>query len=306
MFEMVRILSISLTALWFALVHSQPVLGDATLLVIKSSDNRFFNASIKSLRQHLQAGIDTRVMTLGDEDLDLENLPAADLVITLGFEAAEQMHDGPPHTPVIHAYLTGFQAKRHAATPLHSYVLLDQPLRRYLNFMRLLLDPQRVGIIVTKHDRHKPALLQQVGTDSGIDVIEAVHDTDDNLINGLRHLLERSDALLALPSPEIYNHRNLKGLLLTAYRMDKPVVSYSPSHVTSGALAAIYITPEKIGKQIAKLAMNTVSRADFQASPLYLADDFDVSTNDSVADSLGLEIPTREVLLRRLREEPGF
>ena len=293
---------ISLFAAIALLTAAAPVAATPLILVIKSSDNRFFKASVDSLRQNLPSGMSLRSITLDSDELPTDELRTADLVITLGLRAADALHHRTDGTHIIHAYLTEFQFKQHGPQETHTSILLDQPLERYIRFTRLLLDPRSIAILSSNEQPLDEVRLTAAGKKHDIDIVNQVHRPDDNLMQALRQTLSDSDALLALPAPDIYNSRNLKGILLTAYRLRKPMISYSPSHVGSGALGAIFTSPENIGKQLADLANNILRSPGFQPHPFYFAADFDIAINDNVARSLNLKLPTREHLLRQMRE----
>ena len=107
--------------------------------------------------------------------------------------------------------------------------------------------------------------------------------------------------LLALPTPEVYNRKTLKGILLTSYRQQKPVVSYSPAHVKSGALAAIYASPKNIGEQLVSLIEQVLDNENARRKPFYYASKFDIEVNEQVAKSLNLDLPSREILLQKMQ-----
>ena len=66
-------------------------------------------------------------------------------------------------------------------------------------------------------------------------------------------MLNDSDVLIALPDPIVFNLRTTRNILLSTYRKRVPVIGFSKSYVKAGALAAIYSTPEFIGKQTGEI-----------------------------------------------------
>jgi putative ABC transport system substrate-binding protein len=298
---MKRIVTLALIICWLAVPASAS--AEFSVVIIKSSDNRFFNASIESLQNNLPKDIRTSVKMLDVGTPASTRVDGADLIITLGYDAMQWSARQTDGIATLHAYLTEFQYRQHPSPKGHASILLDQPLERYIRFARLLLAPNTVGILSSPENPVGTRELQAIETQHQIKLHESIHQPDDNLIDSLRQLLKRSELLLALPAPEIYNQKNLKGILLTAYRMNRPMISYSPSHVTSGALGAIFTSPENIGKQLADLSTTMLRNPRFEPHPFYYASAFDIAINDNVAQSLNLNIPRREALMQSLQQE---
>ena len=133
----------------------------------------------------------------------------------------------------------------------------------------------------------------------GLNVIIGEVGTGKTML--VRSLLAHNDVLLSLPAPEVYNKKSLKGILLSSYRQQKPVVSYSPSHVRSGALASIYTSPDDIGRQIARLA-NQILQARPPAQRQFHASDFNIMVNQQVARALGIVLPDTDDIARQLNQ----
>ncbi|MDJ0881597.1 MAG: ABC transporter substrate binding protein [Gammaproteobacteria bacterium] len=271
--------------------------------IIKSSDNDYFNRSIETIIKATKADIKYRISTLDSSgQLNQESLGEPDLVITLGIDAAEYTHDSVRDKSVIHSYITEFQRYQFNQHENHSALLLDQPLQRYLDFLKLIVPVKGIGIISTSQHAFNTVKIEQHQRQSGVKIEQRVLNDNDNLLENLRGLLKGNEVLLSLPSPQIYNRQTLKGILLTSYRMRKPVISYSPSHVRSGALAAIYASPEKIGIQLAELVNRLLSQPDYQLPAFIYADDFEVVFNRRVAESLDIELPDKAKVIQILKQ----
>ena len=121
----------------------------------------------------------------------------------------------------------------------------------------------------------------------------------------MRNLLRYNDALLMLPNRQVFNRESLKGVLLTGYRNRKPVISYSPAHVKSGALASIYSSPDDIGKHLALLVERKL-RQPQQVLPAYeYARFYSINSNHRVARALSIDLPD-EQQIRDMLEELGL
>lgn len=275
--------------------------AEKTILVIKSNDNNFFNTSIQTFIDQTDHPVKYNITTLEAIRKDKGLIKQASLIITLGYDAAKFTFDLVEEIPVIHTYLTEFQFNTHEKKSNHSSILLDQPLNRYLKFIKLLLGSSKVGVIKTDNDKIDLKRINNLQQDLQVEIIQKFFKPGDNPVNSVRNILQQSEVLLALPAPDVYNRQSLKGILLASYRMNKPVISYSPAHVKSGALAAIYTTPENIGMQLGEIVARMLQRESFKPRLFYFASDFNISINQQVAESLNLELADEQEILRQLR-----
>lgn len=289
--------------LWLLLIFPLSCFAENTILIIKSSDNKFFNTTIEHLIDKTRAEAKYIITTL--ESVKDSSAPDvnAQLIITMGQDAAEYTYGQSLMTPIIHSYITEFQHKSHPLKSNHSSILLEQPLERYALFVKHLLSVKNIGILKTREDELPDSARQQIQRKYKLNINQSFFNKGDNPVSAVRYLLNDNDVLLTLPAPEIYNRKSLKGILLTSYRLNKPVISYSPSHVKSGALAAIYTTPENIGHQLAELVTKLVEQNNFKLQPFYFASDFNISVNQRVADSLNIRLESTEAIMTKLRQD---
>jgi ABC-type uncharacterized transport system substrate-binding protein len=285
------------------LIHPLTCFAENTILIIKSNDNKFFNTTIEQLVDRTEVEAKYTIRTLKSFKQNSTSDLNAQLIITLGHEASEYAHGLDIKNPVIHSYVTEFQYKEHPSKHNHSSVLLEQPLERYVLFIKYLLAVKNIGILKTSEEQVPASELRRIQQKYKLNMNQSIFHKGDNPVSAVRHLLDNNDVLLTLPAPEIYNRKSLKGILLTSYRMNRPVISYSPSHVKSGALAAIYTTPENIGQQLAELVTQFLKQDSVELKPVYFASDFNISINQRVAESLHLHLADRESILKLLRQE---
>lgn len=272
------------------------------IVVVKSYDNKYFSQTIQALiNRHGHSPI-IEVINPGSSRSNINSIMQSDLVITLGKEATEYVSRQFPNKPIISAYLT-LQQWQDLELPdqHHIAVLLDQPLERYLLFSHYLLQPRSIGIVnfvpleITTRQSRILSKLQLRLSQYQLDKV-------DTLLAKIRQLVQNDDALLMLPNQVIYSHHRLKGILLTSYRKNTPVISYSPAHVKSGALASIYSSPDDIGKHLGDLLDRHLNQdLRFEDSPQF-AHYYSIITNSRVADSLGLKLPDVSELRQKMSE----
>lgn len=231
--------------------------------------------------------------------------PAADLIVTAGSEALRQaLQRAPPGTPILATLLPRQTFERllneapRARRQLTALVL-DQPPARLSAFIRHLLPGQtRIGILSSPETRPLLPALRQSGGNLQFDSEDV--DNDGALLPALNNLLPRVGALLALPDAGIYRRDNIKSILITTYRQQRPVIAYSSAFVTAGALAAMYSTPAQIARQAAEL----IELAGTLPVIVYPSQ-FAISINANVAQALGLNVADEASLRQRLLTEGG-
>ena len=257
------------------------------LVIVRSSDNSFFNETIDTLVGQLDDGVAHEVVDL--DGFSVETAPG-DIYIGLGLPAIKAISSRYPTARAIHAYLTEEQLQQLERDANRFFVLLDQPLQRYLAFTHYLLKVSSIGILTDQPfdpELERMPILNRLDLDLSIYRVDA----DNKLLPVLRRLLREHDALLMLPRQSIYNPESLKGVLLSSYRQRRPVISYSPAHVRSGALASIYSSPIDIGRHLALLTKRSIANNMSPETDFHYARFFSISINRQVARSLGLALP---------------
>ncbi|MEX0900185.1 MAG: ABC transporter substrate binding protein [Gammaproteobacteria bacterium] len=195
----------------------------------------------------------------------------------------------------------GWQRLVRGDTTRRSALFLDQPLTRQLALVRVLLPPLReLGVV------YGPSSVAR--RDAVLDAADRFHlfinahhatssvDIDDAFLTVLR----RSEALLALPDSAVFTRFNVQSLLLTSFRLRRPVIGFSESWVRAGALAAVHTTPAQLGAELgAEIATWLSDRGPLPASRTPMR--YTLSVNRQVAFSLGLNLAPDAVLQQRIR-----
>ena len=276
------------------LIFSTPLQAAVdSVLIVKSNNNHFFDTTIQQVIDSTDGHVKFNITELAILKNKPELIGKPELIITLGFNAASHLQEIQPKSPVLLSYITEFEYQQLNLKDGDTAVLLEQPLQRYLKFIKILLPLKTVGIIKKKSNRLTDQELKSIQKKLDITLNQHSYSLPVKSIDAVRNLLGESDLLLSLPEPNIYNRQSLKGILLTSYRQKKPVISYSPAHVKSGALAAIYASPKNIGNQIAGLLNQLNSQPYFSLQKRYYADTYNITINDQVAQSLEINLPDK-------------
>ncbi|MBT2293904.1 ABC transporter substrate-binding protein [Pseudomonas fluorescens] len=184
-------------------------------------------------------------------------------------------------------------------TPDHlSLLWSDPPLARQLRLIRAIL-PQmrRVGVLFDGHSEFLLKEIRQAATPLGLEIVsERWDDTRDS--RPLQKLLSRSDVLLGLDDPDLYNPKTVKNLLLSSYARQRALIGPNAAFVKAGSLASTYSDQEDwlaILDDLLDRPATTWPRTLYPAR-------FKVLSNQQVARSLGIEPIDAESVAAQLAE----
>jgi putative ABC transport system substrate-binding protein len=242
-------------------------------------------------------------------------IPKSDLIIAAGMKAAAVVARSKPAAMLavlipkqgLLQLLNEFPDLKDAGKNMYSAIYLDQPSRRQIDLITLLLPATKIiGVLYTEPPSDISALRMQATAhkcklyERSFD--DAKSDTSSPMYTALQELLVSSDVLLALPDVEIYNSSTIRNILLATYRNRVPLIGLSSAYVKAGALAAIYSTPEQIAIQSVGLVRTFAET--HMLPPAQYAKDFEVSVNEQVAHSLGLNVKSATQLRAEIGKLP--
>ncbi|MCW8955303.1 MAG: hypothetical protein OQL09_00340, partial [Gammaproteobacteria bacterium] len=183
-----------------------------------------------------------------------------------------------------------------------SVVLLDQPLKRQIVFSQYLLGTDKIpGFLLGPYSSNQLSQIADITSELNINIAVEHIDNESTLIPSIKSLINRSDMILSLPDPVAFNRKTIRGILLLSYRNKTPVIGFSRSYVKSGALAAIYSTPEQISQQTSEIIINFINDGDFEQI-LYYPRYYSITTNSQVARTLGITLKSNNDLLELIKE----
>ncbi len=285
--------------------------------LIPSHDNGAYRRVIDAVVAHIgtqtEAGISLKIANLkafNENRAEIDR--ASDLLIPIGIRATDNIIRQAGRTPILATLVlrASFHAslKRRAAEEFTTgerrigAILLDQPVRRQLHLSRLLFGRvKRIGIPLGPDSRSLRDQIEHFAQYFELPVEIEDIDAADNLMQRLSRLMDRSDVLLALPDPLIFNRRNIRYILLSTYRKRIPVIGFSQSYVKAGALAASYSSPEQIGRQTAEAIIRLRQNPAFELPATLPPKYFSVAINEQVARSFGYTDLSAQNLAERIR-----
>lgn len=275
------------------------------LVVVVSDAGGAYGEFANALQQFVE-GSAWNIRWSGDGDAFARAAPKADLIIAVGSEATRSSLKRTT-APVL-ATLLPRQAFEKIAAELDSprprgslsAIYLDQPVHRLLGLAHHLLpDRPHVGVLTGTDSRAQIPALRMTASSQGQLIVTEDVDGETPLITALQQVFARSDLLLALPDNAIYRRENVRTILLTSYRFQKPLIGFSQALVSAGALAGVFSTPSQIARQTADfLRMWTPEGTGLP--PPQMPTLFTIAVNRNVAQALGLKLPDEPALRRAL------
>lgn len=279
------------------------LLSDAAGAYAETAD-----ATLAALPRELQG----QIVTPSSEGW-AQPIKPGDIVVPLGLKASKTALQLNHHGPVVAGLLPrqaydALQDNGAAGSAKRNFsaLILDQPFERQMALIHQALPRAgKVGVILSKSSTNLKGELAKAASQAGLRLQVETAETPGELFSTQRELLKDNNAVLAIPDSSVLNQSTLMSYLITAYRARVPVFAFSHNLVEAGALAAVYSTPEQIGRQLAEIvadmANNKTAKIGRMIQPRY----FKVYVNRQVARSLDLEIAPDDWLQKQLETKAG-
>jgi len=258
---------------------------------VAGSGNAALDRHITSLlREHLNNRIELQAVPQ-------TRLPAHNHipVVTIGPAAFNRYIEAGDHTPILALLIDRRNVENHQGGPEGrlSAVYFDVPLvRQALTGKAILPHATRVSMLASLASAEMyESVIEQLPR-YGLEGRVFIVSSDDQLIPTLNRALSYGDFVLAGLDDTIYNPRNIKHILLTAYRRNRILIGPSQPYVKAGALASGYAPFEAMAKQAAEALLAYFDSGKLPA-PGY-PDQYRVDVNQQVARSLNIALPNRK------------
>lgn len=287
-----------------------------TIIVVPTKAGGVYQQFLQAFRKSLTgSGSSADVEVVGYDRIDASffNGKNASLVVTVGTAATQKVFDVNTTLPVLgtlvprNSYrVLESRASRQGKKFARSTILLDQPITRHMGLIRKILpDKNMISVVLGPDTRFLRPELTSAAEKKGMRIRIETMGYAQRLIDPLNRALEGTDAFIAVADGVVSNRQTVQNLLLTTYRQKVPVIGYSRAYVRAGALAAVYSTPEQIGRQAGELVAGLVKSNRWLLPPSLYPKYFSVSVNRNVARSLGIVMPEKGDIERSLRAENG-
>lgn len=293
-------------ALVFLMTLALPVQAGSIVLIL-SDKGGVYGEFAKSLEESL-SGSNWNVSATLLPDSTAVAGPPPDLIVTVGVEALKRAWAKGDPTPIVATLLPKLNYERivtqaRRGTPKITAIFLDQPPARQAVFLRQLLPGQKqAGMLLSSETKHLSSQYRHAFANSNLTLESEESERSETLLPALNALLGRSAFLLAIPDSTIYQRTNIKAILITAFRHQKPVIGYSPAFVNAGALAALHTTPAQIARQTADMIVSNGTNLPPPVGP----NQFAIAINPTVAQALGLNISDESAIRRAMLADREF
>ncbi|MBE9568458.1 MAG: hypothetical protein IMF14_07155 [Proteobacteria bacterium] len=282
--------------------------GDSTehsIIILYSPGSKLqqtiYEKLVKSLT-HISSNIHLSTIT-DDTEYVPENYQP-ELVVTLGANNIDAANRHFPKTEklLIISNPGKYDADRKNNIDSNNTLLyMTQPYCRQIRFIQLINHRWKtISYISGEQNPVDEDTIRRCANKFGMSTHKVWASDNAHLSHDIKDALHHSDLLLALPDRTIYNSKTVKNILLTSYRIRKPVIAFSINFVNAGAIAAIYSDIQQISQSASTLIWQYFSNAHAFNKKINYPETFDISFNRQVFKALGLDIPDPEDIKNKL------
>lgn len=284
----------------FCIASSLP-LHAKTLAIIVSLDSARYHEIARNIARELQSIHKLQVVQLKSSEIDPRGtaLTDADILLTIGNEAAGKVLQQRDARPLLCTFLSQsafetdllqhFDSIDAGLKSGISALYFEQPPQRIFQFARMIVpDAQVAGLALGPVLQAQQPSLEQQARQVKLELRTAVVSPDSNPVKILEPLVAQTDLMIALPDKAQWHSQTAKWLLYLAYQRSKPVIAFSARFTKVGAVASLYTKPEDIAEQATTIALEMLDKPG--PGQIYWPEKFHISTNPSVARSLGLQL----------------
>lgn len=278
----------------------------ARLLLVVSQDSSLYRSFETGFENALAERSSELVVKRADK-LDGLAMGPFKVIVVAGVAAAKALAKHPlQDVEVLYTFMPRSSynyLKNNEMLVGHFHALyIDQPPGRFVRFIKTALpDVSKLGYLSGNLSVEHTSSIQAEAAEFDMDVFSGKVDVDIKFNSVLKRAFSRSDALLVLPDPYLYNRRAIQSVLLASFRHQKPLFAYSESFVKAGALAALYSSPDEIGQFSAELAECLYANCELSDDETFYPKYFSVSINHVVARQLGLSVKDAGALEKALQ-----
>jgi ABC-type uncharacterized transport system substrate-binding protein len=212
------------------------------------------------------------------------------VVITLGREALAEALQLPSAIPVIYdLVVTPPPITRPNTTGFYMAI----PARDYLNLIRDHLHSIKKVAVVGSRDQ-----LNVLATDENPLMASYSVGNPFELVDKLGRI-EAADAILLLPDSGLLSATAMEQAYLLSFRRGIPLLGISEKQVKDGALLALVVDTESVGRQIGEYAAKALRGINVGKLPPSPPKRFDIFLNADTARKMGIQIPAEMIRMAK-------
>jgi ABC-type uncharacterized transport system substrate-binding protein len=234
------------------------------------------------------------------------------IIVTVGAGATAEVMSRNPKSRLITSLITDSAfsslAKKHYGSTSAAFVAgvsvicLDQPVERSARLAKMLMpEATDAGLMLGPASYEKADEFSRQINEAGMTSTMVKFSATENPILAIEPVLKESDVFIPVPDSRLINIATAKWILQLSYRYRVPVIAYSKAYLNGGALAAIYSSPENVGRQTADLIdrEKRFPNVGGRHIPAY----FSIEFNSSVAAYLDVNLKPKQFYLDRLKAD---
>lgn len=221
-----------------------------------------------------------------------------------------------PNIPAVAVFVSQTVVQQ-AGEKLQSAIYLEPPLKRQIELARQVLGPDKsLGILASRNAGNIAGKTASGDSEAKAqsDALTQTYFIEDypDLNRALADLLKSNAALVGAYDPALFSSANIKNILITAYRRNKPLIGPSGSYIKAGALASTYSDLDDVAQRLSELLLQGLGKDDedkpdeISAKSWPVADYnpyFNVRYNKQVGRSLNLVLPDIDTVTNHLRQQ---
>lgn len=230
----------------------------------------------------------------------LKKGPDYDLIVAIGNKVTQQLRRQPIDIPTVSIFVSSIGYKNDPL-PQHTAIFIDQPPSRYLALIKEILPHSHtVSLLYSDYSDTFYQQLRQAATQQQLQVNGQKVSNENDIYSALDNAVQNGDVLLAIPDPNIYNRRTIKTIFLTSYQDEIPIIGFSDSYTTAGAVSSLHSTISDISKQLAETIVYFTQNGKTLPANSY-PHYFHISTNSKVANSLSITLDEPSTLQKIIK-----
>ena len=270
---------------WTSVLLLLSVGVSADVILLSSSPSKVAS----SLQALLTERLNTPVQLISNVNQSL-HYERYELAIAVGVDALKE-YSVPKSLPLVAAFVSQSDYQMYSDR-LSSAVFVEPPMERQL----------RLAEAVLGENREYGALVQKQASEdvlrSGINIY--VVDEFETLNHALIKLLAENQALIGVYDPQLYSPNNIKNILITAYRHNRPLIGPSSAYLRAGALATTYSDLNDVAERLSDIVLRYKNKGDWTKADFNPY--FRVGFNEQVGRSLNLLLPDMDDVTRILHQ----
>jgi ABC-type uncharacterized transport system substrate-binding protein len=253
------------------------------------------------------------LLTINEAKSKKAFLKPYELIVSIGTSAANEALQQESKTPLLSIFTPKnaidsifFNRKQEEYRKI-SAIYLDQPLGRLITLARLLKpEAQNFGTIFGPISQAVQPEIEHQIRKNNLSLKYDILTQDDNPVTILQPVITNSELFIAIPDHAILNRAVAKWILYLGFQHKIPVIGFSKAYTNAGALASVYSSPKNIGQQTGELIAAWLKQNDQSLWKPQYPYYYTLSTNPSVARSLGISLPTESELYRTFQQKEAM